>query len=117
MATFTKRVLSASTDGRGIKVVATATAGTTIHQAVAGTTNLDEIYLYAMNSSLSACKLTIEYGYTAVPEDLIEVSVPAESGLVLVVPGLLAQNARYIKAFAAVTNVITLFGFVNRITA
>jgi hypothetical protein len=31
MATFSKIVLSGSTDGRMIKVAATATAGTTIH--------------------------------------------------------------------------------------
>ena len=31
MATFTKTLLSGSTQGRGIKVVATASSGTTIH--------------------------------------------------------------------------------------
>ena len=31
MATFSKTILSGSTDGRGIKVAATATAGTLIH--------------------------------------------------------------------------------------
>jgi hypothetical protein len=34
MATFSKRILSGSTDGKAIKVVQTATAGTTIHTAV-----------------------------------------------------------------------------------
>ena len=33
MATFTKLKLSGSTDGKAIKVAATATAGTTIHTA------------------------------------------------------------------------------------
>ena len=41
MATFTKLKLSGSTDGKAIKVVQTATAGTTIHTAHA--TALDEI--------------------------------------------------------------------------
>jgi hypothetical protein len=38
MATAVKRILSGSTNGKPIKVVATSTAGTTIHTAVAGTT-------------------------------------------------------------------------------
>jgi hypothetical protein len=31
MATFTKQILSGSTDGKAIKVAATATAGTLLH--------------------------------------------------------------------------------------
>jgi hypothetical protein len=57
MATFSKRLLSGSTDGKAIKVVQTATAGTTIHTAVSGTSDIDEIWLYAVNSSASAVKL------------------------------------------------------------
>ncbi len=49
MAVYDKRLLSGSTNGRLIKVVATATAGTLIHTAVTGTTNIDEIHLYAVN--------------------------------------------------------------------
>jgi len=51
-----KRKLSGSTDGKPIKVVATATAGTTIHTAVAGTTagTFDEIWLYAYNGHSSS---------------------------------------------------------------
>ena len=49
MATFTKLKLSGSTDGKQIKVSQTATAGTTIHTAHA--TSLDEVWLWAVNSS------------------------------------------------------------------
>ena len=117
MATFSKRILSGSTDGKAIKVVQTATAGTTVHTAVSGTTNLDEIWLYAVNSSASAVKLTLEWGQADAPDGNIELSVVAESGLVLVVPGLLLQNSLVLKAFAATANVILLHGYVNRITA
>jgi len=58
MATFSKVILSGSTNGKAVKVAATATAGTTIHTAHA--TALDEIWLYAHNSSASAVKLTLE---------------------------------------------------------
>ena len=43
MATYSKVKLSESTSGKNVKVVATATAGTTIHTAVAGASDLDEI--------------------------------------------------------------------------
>lgn len=117
MATFSKRILSGSTNGKAIKVVQTATAGDTIHTAVSGTTDLDEIWLYAVNSSASAVKLTLEWGQADAPDGNIELSVVAESGLVLVVPGLLLQNSLVLKAFAATANVILLHGYVNRITA
>ena len=40
MATYSKQLLSGGTNGKNIKVAATATAGTTIHTAIAGTTDI-----------------------------------------------------------------------------
>jgi hypothetical protein len=120
MATFSKVKLSGSTDGRAIKVAATATAGTTIHTGSATATTYDEIWLYAMNTSSSSVKLTIEWGDTTSPDDLIELTVLPEAGLVTVVPGLLIKgNATplVVRAFAATANVVTIHGFVNQITA
>lgn len=114
MATFSKLKLSGSTDGKQIKVVQTATAGTTIHTAHA--TSLDEIWLWAVNSDTTARKLTIEWGEATAPDGNIEVTIPAESGYVLVVPGLLLTNSLVVKAFAASANVILINGYVNRIT-
>lgn len=122
MATFTKLALQpAGTTGTGlgIKVAATATAGTAIHTASTTTTTIDEIWLYAVNTSTSSVKLTIEWGEATAPDGNIEVTVLPESGLVTVIPGLLLQGnatARVVRAFAATTNVIVLHGFVNRIT-
>jgi len=115
MATFTKQLLSASTNGKGIKVAATATAGTTIHTAIAGTSSLDEIWLYAINTSASDVNLTLEWGGTSAPDDNIFVTVPAYAGMMLVSPGLLLQNGLIVKAFASVANVVILHGYVNRI--
>ena len=116
MATFTKKILSGSTDGKAIKVAATATAGTTIHTGSTTTTTLDEIWLYAVNSSASSVKLTIEWGEATAPDGNIELTVLPEAGLVTVIPGLLLQNSLVVKAFAGTTNVICIHGFVNRIT-
>jgi hypothetical protein len=118
MATYSKIKLSATpADGRNIKVVPTATAGQLIHTAVAGTSDLDEIWLYACNTDSSDRVLTIEYGGVASPDDLTEVTITAEAGWVLVVPGLLLQNGLLVKAFAAAANVVMINGYVNRITA
>lgn len=120
MATFSKQLLSGSTGGRLIKVVATATAGTTIHATGTSSSIIDEIWLYAVNSDTTDRKLTIEFGNTSAPDDLIEFTVKAESGLYLVVPGLIltgdGTSARTVRAFAATTNVVMVGGYVNRIT-
>jgi len=120
MATYTKTILSGSTDGKGILVAATATAGTTLHTGSSTTTTLDEVWLYAVNTSTSAVKLTVEWGETTAPNGNIELTIAAESGLVLVAPGLLIKgNATplVVRAFAATTNVIVVHGYVNQITA
>jgi hypothetical protein len=116
MATFSKLPLSGSTNGRQVLVSATATAGTLIHTAVSGTSSLDEVWLYAVNTSTSAVKLTIEYGGTTAPNDQIELTISGESGLVLVCPGLVLNNGLVIRAFAGTTNVIAISGYVNRIS-
>lgn len=114
MATYTKVKLSGSTDGRMIKVAATATLGTTIHAAHA--TALDEIWLYAVNSDSTARKLTIEFGGATSPDNLIEITIQPEAGLELVVPGLLLTNSLSVTAFCATANVVMIGGYVNRIT-
>ena len=118
MATVVKRKLSSSTDGKAIKIAATATAGTAIHTAVAGTTagTYDEIWLWAFNAHTVNVKLTIEFGGADAPDQNIIITIPALAGLVPVVPGLILQNGATVKAFASSANVITIIGFVNSIT-
>lgn len=122
MATFTKLALQpAGTTGTGlgVKVAATATAGTAVHTASTTSTTIDEIWLYAVNTSTSAVKLTIEWGETTAPDGNIEVTILPEAGLVTVIPGLLLQGnatAKVVRAFAGTANVIVVHGFVNRIT-
>jgi len=124
MATLSKLALQQTTmttgTGLGVLVAATATAGTTVHTAANVATTIDEIWLYAVNSSTSGVKLTIEWGEATAPNGNIELTVAAESGLVLVSPGLVLQgNAtpKVVKAFAATANVVVIHGYVNRVTA
>lgn len=115
-AKFKKRKLSASDDGRGIKVAATATPGTLLHTATdsRAANEWDEVFLRAVNTSGAAVKLTIEWGGVASPDDQIEVTIPPEGGFIEVVDGHVLQNAKAVRAFAATANAIIMHGFVNR---
>jgi hypothetical protein len=71
-----------------------------------------------MNTDTTPRKLTVEWGGVSSPDDLIEIFLPSESGLVLIAPGLLIKgNATplLVRAFAATADVVTLHGYVNRI--
>lgn len=118
MATINKVKLSGSTSGKGIKVVATATLGTTIHTAVAstGTNTFDEIWLWAYNSHTAAVVLTVEFGGATSPDNIMKVTIPPGNGYELVVPGFILQNSLVVTAFAGTANVVTITGYVNAIT-
>lgn len=114
MATYSKTTLSGSTNGRQIKVVATASAGTLIHTAHA--TALDEIWLYAVNDTATDRLLTIQWGGTTATDDDIEFTVKAQNGLYLIVPGLILTGGTIVRAYcAAAANAIQISGYVNRI--
>jgi len=112
---FTKNHLSGSTDGKGIKVAATSSPGTTIHTAVAGTSSLDEIWIYCYNSDTVSRTLVLQWGGTTSPDDDITIDIPSKSGKFLVVDGGLLQNSLVLKAYCATTNVLIIHGFVNAI--
>jgi hypothetical protein len=122
MATFSKVLLSGSTQGKSIKIAATTSgsAGTTIHATGTSSTIEDEVWLYAYNSSASAVQLTIQWGGVTAVDNEVKLSIPSVSGLTLVIPGLILTGtgsaANTIAAYAATTNVITVTGYVNRIT-
>ena len=116
MATYTKNKLSGSTNGKQIKVAATATPGTLIHTAVSGTSSWDEVWIYVTNSSTAAVEITIEWGEATAPDGNNKVTIPPKAGLYVVVPGLILQNSLEVRAFAATTNVLLVSGYVNGIT-
>ncbi len=109
----TKQLLSGSTDGRQIKVVAVATPGTTVHLTV---TDKDEVWLWAHNCSDLPVELTVEWCDVTSPDDLVKFTVPPKDGLFMLIPGLIMTNNRTIRAFAATASVVMVSGYVNRIT-
>ena len=117
MATFSRQLLSGSTNGREIPVAATATPGTAIHTAVTGTTNFDELYIWASNVTATAATLTIEWGGVTDPGDHITkaYSIPANSPPIPIVTGQVLNNGLLVKAFSGTASAINLGGYVNRI--
>ena len=119
MASYSVQFLSGGAgDGGPIPVAATSSPGTTIHTAVSGTSGYDEIYLYAANVTGTSATLTIEWGGTTDPDDRIVkgYSIPANSALLLIVPGLRLNNGSVVKAYSGTAGAINISGNVNRIT-
>ena len=120
MATYSKQLLSASSFGQPITVVATASTGTTIHATGTSATTIDEVWLYANNTSTSPVLLTVQFGGTASPQNAKPITLVPQSGDVLIVAGLpltgTGAAASTIAAFAATASVITISGYINRIS-
>ena len=117
MATFTKTILSQSTNGKGIKVASNATPGTQVHTAVSGTNDFDEIWIYVYNSDVSSVTLNLELGGVSDPDNIVSQSIPGKAGLYLVLPGLVMNNGASIAAYASSSNKLVIYGYVNRITS
>ena len=122
MATYSKIALSGGgADGTGIELAIDSGTFTTIHTTSTTATTLDEIWLYAQNTDTSDRKLTLKFDGTDDPDDLIEVTIPTEAGLVLVVPGLIlagkASTGLILLGAGAAASKMTVYGYVNRITA
>ena len=120
MATFSKQLLSQSTQGQPITVVGvTSTTGTTIHSTGTSSTTIDEVWLYANNTSTSPVLLTVQFGGTGAGQHAKPITLAPQSGDVLIVAGLPLTGdgsaAKTVYAFAATASVITISGYVNRI--
>lgn len=112
-----KRKLSGSTLGQGIEITQIATAGNSIHLCgdvdVAG--SYDEIWLWAVNNHPTDVELTIEWGDHDHAQN-IKMTIPSKRGPYLVIPGWLLTHNLEVTAFAAVTAVITIHGFVHQVS-
>jgi hypothetical protein len=109
MTTYATNKLSASTDGDGITITASATPGTLVHTAVSGTTDYDEIWVWGIRSNFYQLDgqqdraysedAVIEYGGSSVT---IIPYIPVLPGsLFLLVPGLILNNAQELRMYNA----------------
>jgi hypothetical protein len=115
---ISREKLSGSTDGNPIKVTQTAIAtGDTVHTAVASTTSWDEVWLWVTNTHSADVTLTVGWDGSTDPDNLImkTVTIPALTGPVLVIPGIIINNSGVVTAAAGTANELVLTGYVNRI--
>lgn len=118
MVTYSKLLLSGSTNGRAIPVGATGFPPSLIHTAVNDPNNMDEVYLYFVNNYGSAINGTIWFGGTSLSDALIVSVPPNGSGRLEVVDGRILNNSLLVGATTTIagTNGIFIDGFVNRMT-
>ena len=118
MGTYSRIILSGSTDGQGILAAATTPAGgTLLHTAVTGAADSsDEVWLYAHCNVTTAATIKIAVGPTTATGSRFSLFVTAGDvqGLLLVTPGLPLRNAKTVKAWVTTANAFTMFGYVNR---
>lgn len=116
MATFTKQVFSASSDGGPVLITGTSSGTSTlIHTAVNTAGMLDEVWLYLSNNDTVARVVTIQIAGTATANS-IALTVPAQQGLEPGIAGLSLAGGVVVRAWCATANVISVFGYVNQIT-
>lgn len=116
---FSKIPLSGSTDFVPIKVTQTLIAtGDTVHTAGAASPAFDELYVYVTNTDSSDRMLTLAYGGTTDPDNMMSktVKIYALTGPTLIIAGMAVTNAKVLKAACDVANKLVLTGFVNRAT-
>lgn len=120
MSVYTKELLSGSSYGKAITISATSSTGTTIHATGTSSSVIDEVWLYALNTSSSPVTLTIQYGGTDAVQNAIPIIIPADLGPVLVIPGFILTGtgsaSSTVYAYADTANVLTVMGYVNRIS-
>ena len=117
MASFSRQLLSGSTNGREIPVAAIVTPGTIVHTALANAAGFDEVYAWATNVTGASAKLTIEWGGVTDPGDHIvkQLSIPANSPPIPILTGQVLQNGLVVRAFSDTAGAINMVGYVNRI--
>ena len=117
MATYSRLLLSGSTNGKPIPVAATATPGTLVHTALAGSGGFDEVYLWVSNVTAATVTLTLEWGGVTDPGNHMvkSMSVPANSPPLAIVTGQVLNNGLVVGAFSNVASALNITGYINRI--
>jgi hypothetical protein len=120
MSTFSKSILSQSSNGRPIPIPSTGTNTTLVHTGPTGSNQFDELWLYATNPTTADVMLNVLIGGTGFNSNIaFEGVVEAYAGNVLVIPGLVVNgnNSSGVEVRANVSTVsgINILGYVNQI--
>lgn len=117
MATYSRILLSGSTSGKPIIVVAVATLGTTVHTAVSGAVSFDEVYLWVSNVTSTTATLTLEWGGATDPGNHMvkALSIPANSPPIPIATGQVLNGGLVCTAFSGTASALNITGYCNRI--
>lgn len=116
---YTAMTLSAATNGLPIKIIATATAGTTIHTATTSdmAEGCDEVWLFAGSIHSAAVNGTLHFSNDFAGDRAINFRVPAAyHGPITILAGHRVCDGVVLSATASVAERIVLWGNVNRIS-
>jgi hypothetical protein len=118
MGTWSKIILSGSTDGQGYLVTGlTPSTGSLIHTAVTGAAeSVDEVIIYAHNTATTASEISLAIGPTTATGSRYTQTITGGDlgGLHPICPGLIIRNETTVKAYVTAVNRVALFGWVNR---
>ena len=118
MATYSKIILSGSTDGQAIVVTGTtASQGTVVHTGVTGAADsIDELWIYAQSTVTTAAQISLAVGPTTATGSRLHHTVTGDDkkGLILIYPGLPLRNAKVVKAYATSADIFQMWGHVQR---
>ena len=125
--TFQKVLLTGCNFGQPIQITGSKSGSVhsnIIHTAIAGTTNMDEIWLYANNTHNANIVLTLSWGASGSVDSggdgakgQLVTDLSASAGLYLVAPGLLLNNGQVLRGFASTVDKVNIVGYVNRISS
>ena len=118
MGTYSKIVLSGSTDYQGLAVTGSApSTGLVIHTGVTGAADsYDEVFLYAFNTVTTAVEAYVSVGPTTATGSRFTQTLQAGdlSGLQPICAGLMVRNAKNVVCCATANGAWNVFGYVNR---
>lgn len=118
--TYSRQLLSGSTNGRPIGISSTSSPGTTLHTVQAtATAAREEVFLYAAHNATATSTtrlLTLELGGTATTDNVV-INVGGGEGIWAVLPGVsFTATSSIIRAFATGAGEFNIMGWVNRAT-
>lgn len=100
---YTLEHLSYSTGGQPIVINAISSPGTFIHSGVAGTSQKDEIFLYANNTGTGLYNIALQIGDSGAANTVFA-PVASQDGFTLICPGLPINSGFIIRAYAVSGN-------------
>lgn len=119
MSNYSRQFLSGSVNGAPQKITQTGIgSGDTIHTAINAANSFDEVYLWVCNPDTSDHTITIGWGGTTDPDNLIvkAYTILANSPPVPILTGMSLGGGLAVRAAADVANKLIVFGHVNRIS-